>query len=372
MLKVIAVDELTPGMMITQVVEQHGPVKIRKVGFVRSQDMITGLSEMGVVKVEIDPSQTIEVEVEEAPTSMTQKLLQGEYDHASEVDSNLSDQFNRSLFLPSVNELPSMWQIYMKQAGVVLGVVALGFSLGLAAVLVPSWMAADDKKPVAQVDSTAPTSEAATSPVDTAVTQSADTNSQTNANTELASVADEPRSGEPQSAETLTTDNTSSDAAQSSAQDTIPDDALVLGAVSDTVEQPAAPAEEEGELLTQSADDVDTSNVSPELLARINQALEQIESEPLSDEPEARVTVRNDIPRVDELPARILTQLPTMEFSAHMYASLRANRWVRVNGQQLYEGEWIDNRVQLVNIEPQRVVLSYQGELFTMAALTDW
>lgn len=386
MLKVIAVDELTPGMMITQVVEQHGPVKIRKVGFVRSQDMITGLSEMGVVKVEIDPSQTIEVEVEEAPTSMTQKLLQGEYDHASEVDSNLSDQFNRSLFLPSVNELPSMWQIYMKQAGVVLGVVALGFSLGLAGVLIPAWMAADEPNPVVQVDNTAPTSGPTTPPADTAVTQVADTNPQTSTNTELASVADEARTGETQSAEILTTD-TSSDATQPSAQDTIPDDALVLGAVPDTavsdtavsdtavsntVEQAAAPAEEEGELLTQSPDDADASNVSPELLARINQALEQIESEPAFEEPEARVTVRDDIPRVDELPARLLTQLPTMEFSAHMYASLRANRWVRVNGQQLFEGEWIDNRVQLVNIEPQRVVLSYQGELFTMAALTDW
>ncbi|MGB2426788.1 MAG: general secretion pathway protein GspB, partial [Alteromonas sp.] len=90
------------------------------------------------------------------------------------------------------------------------------------------------------------------------------------------------------------------------------------------------------------------------------------------EEPEQLVTVRDDIPRVDQLPARLLTQLPAMEFSAHMYASTRNNRWVRVNGQQLYEGEWISDEVQLVNIEPQRVVLSFRDELFTMAALTDW
>ena len=53
MLKVIPIKELQPGMMITRVVEQNGPVKIRKVGLVRSEDMITGLAEMGVLTVEI-------------------------------------------------------------------------------------------------------------------------------------------------------------------------------------------------------------------------------------------------------------------------------------------------------------------------------
>jgi len=55
-----------------------------------------------------------------------------------------------------------------------------------------------------------------------------------------------------------------------------------------------------------------------------------------------------------------------------MYASRPADRWVRVNGRQIGEGDWIADRVQIVNIEAQRVVLSFEDELFTMAALTDW
>ena len=79
-----------------------------------------------------------------------------------------------------------------------------------------------------------------------------------------------------------------------------------------------------------------------------------------------------DIQRVDELPVRMLTRLPTMKFSAHMYASNPSDRWVRVNGNQLGEGDWIADKVQIVAIEGQRVVLEFENERFIMAALTDW
>jgi len=55
-----------------------------------------------------------------------------------------------------------------------------------------------------------------------------------------------------------------------------------------------------------------------------------------------------------------------------MYASRPDDRWVRVNGIQMSEGDWIDDKVQIVNIEAQQVVLGFEEELFTMAALTDW
>jgi len=55
-----------------------------------------------------------------------------------------------------------------------------------------------------------------------------------------------------------------------------------------------------------------------------------------------------------------------------MYASRPNDRWVRVNGLRLQEGDWIEDKVRIVNIEAQRVILEYQGEVFSMAALTDW
>lgn len=347
MLKVIPIKELQPGMMITRVVEQNGPVKIRKVGLVRSEDMITGLAEMGVLTVEIDTEQSLELEpAQEKPSSMTQKLLQGEYDHASQVDTKLSEQFNRSLFLPSVNELPSMWQIYIKHAGVIVGVVFLGLVVGATAAIAPSWF------------------------VNQAVTVS-----ETPAETQVPPTT----VGQPQVEPEVTTEiaDRGSPVEANPIPEPIPQTVDSIPPVEEpvaatTIEEPIA--EDEGEVITQTPETTndDLSAVSPELLERFNRALEDLEKAPADEEPEQLVTVRDYIPRVDQLPARLLTQLPAMEFSAHMYASTRNNRWVRVNGQQLYEGEWISDEVQLVNIEPQRVVLSFRDELFTMAALTDW
>lgn len=114
--------------------------------------------------------------------------------------------------------------------------------------------------------------------------------------------------------------------------------------------------------------------VSPELMARFNAAVEALDEKAPDSarEPETKVTVRDDTLRVDQLPVRLLTRLPTMNFSAHMYASQPRDRWVRVNGRQLSEGDWIADKVQIVNIEAQRVVLAFEDEIFTMAALTDW
>jgi general secretion pathway protein B len=87
---------------------------------------------------------------------------------------------------------------------------------------------------------------------------------------------------------------------------------------------------------------------------------------------EPTVIVRDNVPRVDQLPASTLSRLPPMVFAAHMYSSNEADRWVRVNNRRLSEGDNIDSNVQIVTIEPQHVVLSFQGIKFRMNALSDW
>lgn len=357
MLKVIKVNELTPGMMITQVIEQNGPVKIRKVGLVKSKDMITGLAEMGVISVEIDPEQSIELAPETAPTSMTQKLLQGEYDHASQVDRSLSEQFNRSLFLPSVSELPSTWQLVLKQIGMIATVIIMGFAVGFGVAVLPTLI--DKTQSVTEIDE---------SSREIQTEKSSDLDREEVISEEgltLTVISDETRETSMQPSE---------DSASESSADTTLDIESTSLPLSEVSEESTGLEDElaaGGNLLTQQ-EDMNLNRVSPELLERFNKALEDIESGDTDDTPETKVTVVNDLPRVDQLPARTLTLLPSMTFSAHMYASSKQERWVRVNGQRLYEGEWVNDDVQLINIEPQRVVLSFRGELFTMAALTDW
>ena len=122
-----------------------------------------------------------------------------------------------------------------------------------------------------------------------------------------------------------------------------------------------------------------SSNISSEdLLRRIQEAANDIDkqssSEPEPYEPERASEARtyNDVPRIDQLSPAVLTQMPGMSFSAHMYASNPIDRWVRVNGKRLGEGDYISDDLQLLRIEPDRVILSFKGDDFRMNALSDW
>lgn len=92
MSNVVTIKNLTPGMVITQITKQNGPVKIRKSGLVTSDAMVHGLAEMGVQELEIDPDQTVEIAPVTQHRTQTQALLRGEHDTKANFDSSLSEQ----------------------------------------------------------------------------------------------------------------------------------------------------------------------------------------------------------------------------------------------------------------------------------------
>lgn len=65
-------------------------------------------------------------------------------------------------------------------------------------------------------------------------------------------------------------------------------------------------------------------------------------------------------------------QLPKLKFEAHVYATQPAQRWVKVNGKSLQEGQWITADVRLREITPQYVLLEFGQQLFSMRALSEW
>jgi general secretion pathway protein B len=109
------------------------------------------------------------------------------------------------------------------------------------------------------------------------------------------------------------------------------------------------------------------------LYRRIQQVAKDVDDQPSLPNPQlVKVTDLNDLPRIDQLSAALLTQMPSMSFSAHMYASNPQDRWVRVNSKRVGEGDIIANNVMLKRIESEKVVLEYKGTEFTMNALSDW
>ncbi|CAD5287215.1 General secretion pathway protein B [Alteromonas sp. 38] len=418
MSNILSISDLKPGMVIVRITQQNGPVKIRKSGLVSSDAMVEGLAEMGVQEIEIDPDQTVEIAPATTAGSghrtQTQALLRGQHDTSAKFDKTLSDQFNRSLFLPTVQGLPSMWKVYGKELATYSTIVAGGFCLGFLVATRGEWWPAVTASVVETIQpetsTTAATSELGSEALKQAPTQElAQTSSQLTAQVsgqgsvqgaeQTAAPIDTPlmvpnaseqvstTSGNPPSEGIASQEVGSDDISQASRANNSPN-SQSLPSQNSTGNQALtenrsdaddtfdlAVAEEEGRVLnSQGNQDDNKIEVSPELLARFNQAVAALDTQAENNdfEPETKVTVRDNIQRVDQLPVRLLTRLPSMNFSAHMYASRPDDRWVRVNGKQMSEGDWIDDKVQIVNIEAQQVVLGFEEELFTMAALTDW
>lgn len=82
----------------------------------------------------------------------------------------------------------------------------------------------------------------------------------------------------------------------------------------------------------------------------------------------------NDAPAIDisELDPGVRQQIPALRFDAHVYATTASQRWVKVNGKTLQEGQWVTADIRIKEITPQFVLLQYGSQLFSMAALSAW
>mgnify|MGYP003654880084 CR=1 FL=1 len=340
MLKQINIQELQPGMVIVRITAQNGPVKIKKSGLVSSQDMVQGLIEMGIQQVEVDPDQSVELEVA-APKikkSATRRMLESNKVTHTQLNDGLSDQFHRNLYLPSVQDIPSAWQFYTKRyslaAFIALGGLGLGWALANYQGVV-SLLSSQPETPMASVSA----------PVTTSLSQ--DPKQQDN-EAELATQVPRPE------------DTNVSEIANAAAQTVAVSEQPTQGAEPSDLEQAITPLVEP------------EPQISADVLARFRKAINEVGNSPDASPPVDSVSNSNDVPRIDQLPPWAMTRLPSMAFSAHMYASVESERWVRVNGTRMVEGDKIDGLIEIVRIEPQRVILNFSGQTFSMAALTDW
>ena len=118
------------------------------------------------------------------------------------------------------------------------------------------------------------------------------------------------------------------------------------------------------------AAELEESDVSAELRGKFESALAA------ADSPQRRKQEINyhdapaqDINQLDDLLQR---QLPSLRFEAHVYASDAKQRWIKVNGKDLQQGQWVTADIQVKEILPQYVVLQFNQVQFSVEALTDW
>ncbi len=118
------------------------------------------------------------------------------------------------------------------------------------------------------------------------------------------------------------------------------------------------------------AAELEQADVSAELRGKFESALAAAEN---PDRAQQQVNYHNapavDINQLDDLLQR---QLPALRFEAHVYATDANQRWIKVNGKDLQQGQWVTADIQVKEILPQYVVLQFNQVQFSVEALTDW
>ncbi len=116
--------------------------------------------------------------------------------------------------------------------------------------------------------------------------------------------------------------------------------------------------------LELSLDDIDLSSLSPDLAMKVENALSR------RGEPESQRSLPvNDL---EGNAQRWQGRLPALNLQTHMYASDSQRRWVKINNVEYHQGEIVDGQVTLKEIQPQAVIIEFQGEQIRIPALYEW
>ncbi|WP_052704145.1 general secretion pathway protein GspB [Vibrio nigripulchritudo] len=131
------------------------------------------------------------------------------------------------------------------------------------------------------------------------------------------------------------------------------------------VETESAKPERSGESL----DNLDLSELSPELAQMVQSAISDTSTSGSSRD---RDDAQYEVTELVGNERRFRGKLPALNLQTHMYASSSDRRWVKVNGQEVKEGDWVDERVKIESITPRTVVVDFEGEKIEIPALYEW
>lgn len=141
--------------------------------------------------------------------------------------------------------------------------------------------------------------------------------------------------------------------------------------------EPAQKTAKEPVKLTLNQDEL--QGVSPELLLAFQTALDDSNSVNETDKQTEQLNNTEDssslpeeVKPLGQMPTWYQDSLPTLHFTLHMYSSSPQDSWIRLNGNDYYSGEQTDEGLIIEKILPQKLILRYQGERFSMKALTNW
>ncbi|MUL18641.1 general secretion pathway protein GspB [Aliivibrio fischeri] len=117
--------------------------------------------------------------------------------------------------------------------------------------------------------------------------------------------------------------------------------------------------------------ELDLSELSPELAARFESILSDPEQEYIEPETEES-EIKSGVVALDKNAGQFIGRLPAMNFQTHNYTSKPSRRWVKVNGKEVNIGGHITSNTSLLEINPRNVVVEFKGQKIEIPALYEW
>ncbi|NVK23545.1 MAG: general secretion pathway protein GspB [Gammaproteobacteria bacterium] len=147
------------------------------------------------------------------------------------------------------------------------------------------------------------------------------------------------------------------------------------------------------ERANQVADEVLLENIPNSLKARFAEAVKATESQIINTESDnelfseqklnyengssisqskSKVSVESSLLDINELEERDSLLIPAINYQMHIFSSLSQERWVKLNGMTLREGDQLVNGLTLLEIRQNSIIWQTDAKRFSQQALDDY
>jgi general secretion pathway protein B len=131
--------------------------------------------------------------------------------------------------------------------------------------------------------------------------------------------------------------------------------------------------EVEGQVITRTLpDEVNLNAVPDELKEKFAMAVQQTEQFSEEEEEEPSVSSESSLQNITELSVIEQAGIPDMSYQMHIYASESSERWIKINGKTLYEGDSLIPNLVLREIRQNQIIWESEFTRFRQDALQDY
>ncbi|MEZ8062505.1 MULTISPECIES: general secretion pathway protein GspB [Vibrio] len=116
---------------------------------------------------------------------------------------------------------------------------------------------------------------------------------------------------------------------------------------------------------------LDFSELPPELALKLESIMGEQQSAPMMGSRPAGKT-GSQVIELETHTNSLSGVLPKLDLQTHMYSSSETKRWVKVNGQEVAQGDWIGQDIQLLEVKPQSVIIEFNQQKIEIPALYEW